>query len=593
MTTGNVCPALLVSIGVLLGAVPATAEDCPAGTPSPATHRVAIAPEAPRFGSRVDVSIQLKAGEQLDVKAICFDSHPAVPENVVIGTGSLKFAFTIPAPDSQRSEALVPYGDHELTLVADVPSVPAAPGQPPTRTIFRERFSVPRLVRLDSIDSKPLRSAADTFKVILRGDGFDLEHKDNNEIRLDDDPLDICWDDADCNLKHSTIRGNVESAQRITLEHINPAEERAKAFRVCRFGKCTESRQDEGATTIHVFTALGAGLATALIVGLVLVLVYKYLRPEVIEGESYIVRALFIDKETNTYSLSKLQFYLWTLAAVYGYVYLTLARNLVQYAFGLPPLPSGLPGIVAIAGGTAIGAQVVTNMNGPKGAGLAKPTLADFVSTGDVVAADRVQFFVWTVIGATGFLVVIAHLDPRTLVELPSVPESLLMISGVSAFGYLGGKLARDPGPVVAEVTISVGPDPAAAAAQPGQPPAPPGPAGPFGILEIRGRTISADANFKISTGEESAPDDVELSFDKLVPAPADEQKIKKPRIIEQDADSKDKSMAKRLMLVVNLDDKSRPIFTTQKKQHTLIIANPDSQRVAFKFTVPETQKPA
>jgi len=39
-------------------------------------------------------------------------------------------------------------------------------------------------------------------------------------------------------------------------------------------------------------------------------------------------------------------------AAVYGYVYLTLARNLVQYAFGLPPLPSGLPGIVAIPGGT-------------------------------------------------------------------------------------------------------------------------------------------------------------------------------------------------------------------------------------------------
>jgi hypothetical protein len=83
----------------------------------------------------------------------------------------------------------------------------------------------------------------------------------------------------------------------------------------------------------------------------------------------------------------------------------------------------------------------------------------------------------------------------------------------------------------VAEVTISVGPDPAAAAAQPGPPPAPPGPAGPFRILEIRGRTISADANFKISTGEESAPDDVELSFDKLVPAPADEQKIKKPLV--------------------------------------------------------------
>lgn len=27
---------------------------------------------------------------------------------------------------------------------------------------------------------------------------------------------------------------------------------------------------------------------------------------------------LFIDKETNTYSLSKLQFYMWTFVAVFG-----------------------------------------------------------------------------------------------------------------------------------------------------------------------------------------------------------------------------------------------------------------------------------
>jgi len=233
-------------------------------------------------------------------------------------------------------------------------------------------------------------------------------------------------------------------------------------------------------------------------------------------------------------------------------------------------------------------------MNGPKGAGQAKPTLADFVTSGDVVAADRVQFFVWTVIGAVGFFLVIANLDPRTLVELPAVPESLLTISGISAFGYLGGKLARDPGPVVAEVTIGVGPDPAVGAAPAGQPPAAPGgAASPFGLLEIRGRTISADANFKISTGETSGPDDVELSFDKLVPAPDDPRKIKKPRIIEQDTDSKDKNMAKRLLLVVNLDEKSRPIFSTEKVRHALTITNPDSQRVAFKFTVPESQKPA
>jgi hypothetical protein len=119
------------------------------------------------------------------------------------------------------------------------------------------------------------------------------------------------------------------------------------------------------------------------------------------------------------------------------------------------------------------------------------------------------------------------------------------------------------------------------------------GAAGGFGLLEIRGRTISADANFKISTGAESSPDDVELSFDKLEPSPSDDKKIKKPRLVERDADSKDPNMAKRLLLVVNLDDKSRPIFAAQKTQHTLTITNPDSQRVAFRFTVPESQKPS
>ena len=85
----------------------------------------------------------------------------------------------------------------------------------------------------------------------------------------------------------------------------------------------------------------------------------------------------------------------------------------------------------------------------------------------------------------------------------------------------------------------------------------------------------------------------MELSIDKLQPSPSDEKKIKKPRLVERDSDSRDPNMAKRLMLVINLDDKSRPLFAAQKTQHTLTITNPDSQRVAFKFTVPESQKPS
>ena len=743
VATRIACPALLMLIGILAGSASASAQDCSVGTQSKVQHEVGIAPAAPRFGLPVNVTIVLKAGEQLNVRTICFDSRPVTPENLVSGDTKIRFAFKMPPPDPTRNGTLVPDGDHELTLVVESPPPPpapdttsteeaptTAPAPAPAPTIYKESIHIATAILLESVGSKALQSPEDTFQIRLRGEGFDGAQPELNEIRIGGYRRDVCWDDSDCNARHSKIRGHVESSREITLAGVNPVEERTDRFQVCHLENCTREVTDQSAAQTYWFTVLGAALATMLVAGLVIGLVYKYLKPSMIEGESYIARALFIDKETNTYSLSKLQFYLWTLVAVFGYVYLALSRNLVQYSFGLPALPSGLPGIVGLAGTTAIGAQIVTNINGPKGAGQAKPTLADFVTSGDVVAADRVQFFVWTVIGAAGFFLVIANLDPRTLVELPAVPESLLTISGISAFGYLGGKLARDPGPVVAEVTTGIGPDPAVAtsaaststtapsapaaalvtvartkvtaatqglnalaapasiqativaakdactaatavldladsltAAQPGidatalcaqaqasatsamaasaraadaanalpadtpqadkdtaavavsfaqltaaavqglfpatftataqTPAAGNGAVGGFGLLEIRGRTISADANFKLSTAAESAPDDVELSFDKLEPAPSDEKKIKKPRVVERDSDSKDPNMAKRLLLVVHLDDKSRPIFAAQKTQHTLTITNPDSQRVAFKFTVPESQKPS
>jgi hypothetical protein len=425
-------------------------------------------------------------------------------------------------------------------------------------------------------------------------------------------------------------------------------------------------------------------------------LLARLFKPTDIGAQAYVVRTLFLDKETNTYSLSKFQFYVWTLVAVYGYAYLTIAKNFFQEFPGLPALPAGLPGIVAIAAGTSVGAQVVTKINGPKGAGNIQPSLADFVTTGDSVAAERVQFFVWTLVGAFGFAVAIANLDPRVVKDLPEVPWSLISISGISAFGYLGGKLARNAGPVITEVVLTSGPDPditaasgksvidkataelgtakanlaavvASATANPSiaaakatadagdaaikaagaqqweevrksverahasaleasrtlgaiAPAAPAGEKaeaqkaadaamaadkaiqplaatfGPFGVVELRGRTLSADGTFKISKGENSDPQtDVELSFDKLQPDPNSDKGIKRPRVIETDDTAKDdNNMAKRLRLVLSPDvfRASADVFALKSK-HVIIVTNPDSQKVIFPFTVPETQKAA
>jgi hypothetical protein len=200
-------------------------------------------------------------------------------------------------------------------------------------------------------------------------------------------------------------------------------------------------------------TALSAAL-TLLLAGAVLLCVTEYKRSRAGSQSPFSARTvLFLDPETDTYSLSKLQFYLWTAAALFGYIYLVLSRLFVQGA-EWPQVPDNLPGIVGIGIGTAVGAQVVTNIRGPKGSGTELPSLGDLVMSGGVVAADRVQMLVWTLVGVVIFLVAVAQHSPTDIEKLDTIPATLLVLSGISTAGYLGGKLARKPGPVIDEIHI-------------------------------------------------------------------------------------------------------------------------------------------
>jgi hypothetical protein len=163
---------------------------------------------------------------------------------------------------------------------------------------------------------------------------------------------------------------------------------------------------------------------------------------------------LFLDPETNTYSLSKLQFYLWTGAAVFGYSYLVISKMLVQRE-GWPDIPGTLPGIIAIGAGTAIGSQVVTSVRGPKGSGPESPNFSDFVTSGGVAAPDRIQMLIWTLFGVGAFCLAVMQQTPGDIKELSPVPEGMLYLMGLSSVGYLGGKLARKPGPIINEISIT------------------------------------------------------------------------------------------------------------------------------------------
>jgi hypothetical protein len=664
-----------------------------------------------RPGDVIELQIR-PAVDPKRIRAVCFDEGTVTSKNVAARETT---AVTLVVPGDQTSSQPLSGDVHTVIILFDGGS------------FVQKRLIA--AVLLTNIIVPPATPRDPTYRIILQGDGFDPGNPLNHMVRLArtegvDVDAGVCWSDADCEIKKTGIRGAIKSTRQMEIVGLDPGIARMSAFSVCRSETCSAALRDPQAYTLLWVPAV-AWLGALLMVGVVVALVTQ-MKPMRIDGDKYLTTALFIDKETNTYSLSKLQFYMWTFVAVFGYLELLISRWWIQGQWTLPEIPSGLPGIVGLAAGTSVGAQVVSTMSGPKGAGQVKPSLADFVTSGEAVQADRVQFLVWTVVGSIGYFFVLTAIDPRTLTNLPEVPWSILSISGISALGYLGAKLARSGGPVINEIMARVGPDPgtggaagmpagaapaggaltmqtattkvaeardqlatvrvsaavqpvidaaraaidgagrvldklsandmaaaqiaraeaearskaaadaaaalkasstasaddktqaavaanaAQAAAQvalttqaaPGA--ATPGAArstsatgistGAFGLLEIRGRTLSSDATYRISKTEDPQQGEVLLSFDRLQP----QVEIKageppkplapKPRVIEIDDTSA--SHAKRLLLVIKLEDAELQSIFTAKTKHVLTITNPDAQKAMLTFTVPDTQRP-
>ena len=259
---------------------------------------------------------------------------------------------------------------------------------------------------------------------------------------------------------------------------------------------------------------------------------------------------LFLDQETDTYSLSKSQFLVWTAVSLFGYVFLTLAKSLMQDTVVFSDLPENLPGIIAISAGTGVLAPAITGIKGPKGAGQLNPSAADFITTGGLVVAERFQFFVWTVLGALTFLFLIMSSDPSGIQGLPSIPAGFLQLMGISSFGYLAGKLARKPGPIINDIAAAVNAS---------------APKLTRLKLTLTGRKLSRTASFKI--------DDIEMELGKHrfeVDASA------------TDADEQSASPSFYRVLTLAIDEPEASWLAPGS--HTLMIINPDGQSADCPF---------
>ena len=95
-------------------------------------------------------------------------------------------------------------------------------------------------------------------------------------------------------------------------------------------------------------------------------------------------------------------------------------------------VPENLPGIIFISASTSFLAQGITNMKGPKGAGDARPSLGDLITSGGIVAPERFKFLVWTVLGGLAFVDLVFLEAPDVIQTLLKVPGGFLQLMGAS-----------------------------------------------------------------------------------------------------------------------------------------------------------------
>ncbi|WP_339377995.1 hypothetical protein [Calothrix sp. NIES-2100] len=161
---------------------------------------------------------------------------------------------------------------------------------------------------------------------------------------------------------------------------------------------------------------------------------------------------LLLDRETNTFSLARTQFVWWLTIIVFGYLFLFIGRGVIQGIWEFIPL-SGFAYTFLISLVTLVTAQATSNIRGSKGSGDVNPAWSDLVVHGGVVALERVQQLVWNLIIGIAFIVILL-VTYTTASSLPSIPQEILVLMGISAGGYISGKAVRKAGPNITQVVL-------------------------------------------------------------------------------------------------------------------------------------------
>ena len=388
------------------------------------------------------VKVNLRSGKPKD---------PGIPLDATISDDKKSITFKVPADG--------PVGNYLVLVEAGSQEV-AVPGE------LRIQPDEMAKVTLDSIAPATdyLTSGNSGFDFVMSGQNLAHLATDNAVIAVGYGPLDV-GNAAECATRDAMNKAKKiclsydpgMEGQKLNVLNYRPRRYEGPASFQVKVGNNTSNAQKITFSGLRAETLRFVAIAVFLcLAAIVFVLVVRGIRENRIAGEQNgPLAAFFLDRQTNSFSLSKFQVIAWTTVSIFGFVYLFLCRTYVQWNFTFPPIPEGLPTLLGVSAGTTVVATGITAQHGSKGAGPVHPSMADFISSGGIIAGERFQFFVWTLVGCLGFLAIILSSDPASLTQLPDINGTFLTLMGISSAGYLAGKLVRNPGPIIQLLTIS------------------------------------------------------------------------------------------------------------------------------------------
>lgn len=159
-------------------------------------------------------------------------------------------------------------------------------------------------------------------------------------------------------------------------------------------------------------------------------------------GKTNYIAMLLLDKNTNTYSLSRFQALTWTILLLGGYFYITISTGVLLGNGVIPDFNPSLIGLLSISYGGLITAHSLGTRKPKNEIIKTPPLLSNLFSSGESIDLPRLQLFSFTILGIIIYVYNLFNSNP--LNGLPDIPATFLGLLGVSQTGYITGKFVSD-----------------------------------------------------------------------------------------------------------------------------------------------------